>query len=234
MALVELLEIRGVENMFANRTDAGQQLAEALSDYARKSNVVVLGLPRGGVSVANEVAERLNADLDVMIVRKLGHPRQKELAVGAIASGGIRVLNESIPVPDVDLEEIYRRELRELQRREQLYRGVRPYPNLSNRCVIMVDDGLATGATMRAAVSAVRKMDAAEIVVAIPVAPPDTVRSLQREVDDVVCLMMPKYFDAIGRFYEDFSQTSDEEVQDILSRAWSQNDAARSSTREEE
>lgn len=205
---------------FENRVDAGRQLARALSHYAERPDVLVLGLPRGGVPVAAEVADALDADLDVLIVRKLGYPGQEELAAGAIASGGIRVLNENIRLPDEVLEEITERELRELRRREDAYRGERPYPSLEGRCIILIDDGLATGATMRAAVAAVRENGPSRVVVAVPVAPRETVRKLKEQADEVVCVVVPSSFFGIGQFYLDFSQTTDVTVREILQRAW--------------
>lgn len=207
-------------SVFENRTDAGQQLARALDHYADRADVLVLGLPRGGVPVAEQVADALDAELDVLIVRKLGYPGQEELAAGAIASGGIRVLNENIWLPEDVLGEITERELRELRRREQAYRGDRPYPSLEGRCIILIDDGLATGATMRAAVAAVRQRRPARVVVAVPVAPQETVRKLREEADEVICVETPASFFGIGQFYLDFSQTTDAVVRDILLRAW--------------
>jgi putative phosphoribosyl transferase len=208
---------------FANRAEAGQLLAEKLLDYAGCDDVIVLGLPRGGVPVAFEVAQRLRVLLDVFIVRKLGVPGFEELAVGAIASGGVRVLNEDVaralPNAQEVIEAVTARETTELERREQSYRDGRPAPELGRKTVILVDDGLATGATMRAAVAALRERDVAKIVVAAPVGAPETCRELQDEVDDIVCAMAPEYFQAVGQYYEDFSQTSDEEVRELLARA---------------
>ena len=211
---------------FSNRIQAGRELAEVLPEYANRSDVIVLGLPRGGVPVAYEIANALHVDMDVMIVRKLGHPGQEELAIGAIASGGVRVLNENLDVsPDV-LQDITQQQLTELKRRETAYRGDRPYPALKGRSVLLVDDGLATGATMRAAVAAVQKQDPEEVVVVVPVAPASTVRVLQFEADDVVCLLIPDVFYGVGQFYEDFSQTTDATVQKLLQQAWPQNPTA--------
>ena len=208
---------------FADRAEAGQLLAEKLLDYAGRDDVIVLGLPRGGVPVAFEVAQRLGVPLDVFIVRKLGVPGFEELALGAIASGGVRVLNQDVArsLPNVEeaLESITARETAELQRREQSYRDGRAAPELRGRTVILVDDGLATGATMRAAVEALRRRDVARIVVAAPVGAPETCRELQDEVDEIVCAMAPEYFQAVGQYYENFSQTSDEEVRELLARA---------------
>jgi putative phosphoribosyl transferase len=212
-----------MERAFPNRTEAGRLLAERLIKYAGRDDVIVLGLPRGGVPVAFEVAQRLGVPLDVFIVRKLGVPGFEELAVGAIASGGVRVLNEDVmralPNADETIESVTAMETAELERREQTYRDRRPAPELRNRIVILVDDGLATGATMRAAVGALRQRGVAKIVVAVPVGPPDTCREFEDEVDEIVCAMAPEFFQAVGQYYEDFSQTSDEEVRELLSRA---------------
>src|SRR5438876_9037533 len=211
-----------MERAFANRTEAGRLLAEKLVQYAGRDDVVVLGLPRGGVPVANEVATRLRAQLDVFIVRKLGVPGFEELAAGAIASGGVRVLNEdvirAIPHADQAIEAVTARETTELQRREQIYREGRPAPELRDRIAILVDDGLATGATMRAAVKALRQRGAAKIVVAVPVGPPDTCHEIEEQADETICLSMPEFFQAVGQYYEDFSQTSDEDVRELLAR----------------
>src|ERR1051325_4126288 len=208
---------------FANRAEAGQLLAGKLLDYAGRDDVIVLGLPRGGVPVAFEVAQRLRVPLDVFIVRKLGVPGFEELAVGAIASGGIRVLNEDVaralPNADEIIETVTQREMIEVQRREEQYRDGRPAPEISGRTVILIDDGLATGATMRAAVKALRQRGAAKIVVAVPVGPPDTCKEFEDEADEVVCASAPEFFQAVGQYYEDFSQTSDEEVRGLLARA---------------
>jgi putative phosphoribosyl transferase len=212
-----------MERTFPNRTEAGRQLAEKLIKYAGRADVIVLGLPRGGVPVAFEVAQRLGVPLDVFLVRKLGVPGFEELAVGAIASGGVRVLNEDVmrAIPNVDevIESVTARETAELERREQSYRDGRPPPELRNRVVILVDDGLATGATMRAAVKALRQRCVAKIVVAVPVGPPDTCREFEDEADETICASAPEFFQAVGQYYEDFSQTSDEEVRELLARA---------------
>src|ERR1700731_4098722 len=212
-----------MEGAFPNRAEAGRFLAEKLSQYANRDDVIVLGLPRGGVPVAYEVAKHLNAPLDVFIVRKLGVPAFEELAVGAIASGGVRVLNEDVarafPNADEIIESITAKETAELQRREQSYRDGRPAPELRDKTIILIDDGLATGATMRAAVKALRQRGAAKIVVAVPVGPPDTCREFEDEADEVVCASEPEFFQAVGQYYEDFSQTSDDEVRDLLARA---------------
>jgi predicted phosphoribosyltransferase len=212
-----------MERAFANRTEAGCLLAEKLVKYAGRDDVIVLGLPRGGVPVAYEVAKRLRAPLDVFIVRKLGVPGFEELAAGAIASGGVRVLNEdvmrAIPYADEAIEAVTARETAELDRREHEYRDGRPAPEFRDRVVILIDDGLATGATMRAAVKALRQSGAAKIVVAVPVGPPDTCHEIEQESDETICLSTPKFFQAVGQYYEDFSQTSDEDVRELLSQA---------------
>ena len=212
-----------MERAFPNRAEAGRLLAEKLENYVDRSDVVVLGLPRGGVPVAYEVAQRLGAPLDVFVVRKLGVPGFEELAAGAIASGGVRVLNEDVvrALPNADqlIESVTEKETVELERREQTYRDGRPAPELRDRAVILVDDGLATGATMRAAVAALRQRGVAKIVVAAPVGAPDTCRELEQEADETICAIAPEFFQAVGQYYEDFSQTSDEEVRELLSRA---------------
>jgi putative phosphoribosyl transferase len=212
-----------MERAFPNRAEAGRLLAEELKKYAGRDDVIVLGLPRGGVPVAYEVAWALNVPLDVFIVRKLGVPGFEELAAGAIASGGVRVLNEDVlralPNADKIIESVTAKETAELERREKSYRDDRPAPELRDRVVILVDDGLATGATMHAAVKALRQRDVAKIVVAVPVGPPDTCREFQDEADETVCATAPEFFQAVGQYYQDFSQISDEEVRDLLARA---------------
>jgi putative phosphoribosyl transferase len=208
---------------FRDRYEAGRLLAERLEKYAGRPDVIVLGLPRGGVPVAYEIAKHLGVTLDVFIVRKLGVPGFEELALGAIASGGVRVLNEEVarvlPGAESIIEEATGREQRELDRREQLYRGERPPLDLDGRTVILVDDGLATGATIRAAVSALRQRAVGCIVVAVPVGAPETCREFAGEVDETICVISPDYFQAVGQFYDDFSQTSDDEVRELLQRA---------------
>lgn len=211
---------------FRDRTAAGRALGEELRrlGYADRSDVLVLGLPRGGVPVAYEVATALHAPLDVFVVRKLGVPGQEELAMGAIASGGVRVLNRNIVevlgIPDSMIDETVAREQAELQEREELYRGEGARgAEARGRCVILIDDGLATGASMRAAVMALRQRQPARIVVAVPVAAEEVCRAFRREVDEMVCLMTPEFFHAVGQWYEDFSQTSDAEVRELLARA---------------
>lgn len=213
---------------FRNRQEAGRALAQALEAYRDRGDVVVLALPRGGVPVGYEVARALGAELDLMLVRKLGFPGQEELAMGAIASGGVQVLNEEVvrqaSIPPQVIERVAQQERRELERRQQAYRGDRPLPQIAGRCVILVDDGLATGSTMRAAVRALRQQGPGRMVVAVPVAPPETCQVLRQEVDEVVCLMTPRAFGGVGRWYEDFSQISDEEVRWLLQRAWQPRD----------
>lgn len=207
-----------------DRTAAGQALARLLTAYRGRPDAIVLALPRGGVPVAFEIATVLGLRLDLMLVRKLGVPGHSELAMGAIASGGERVLNrdvvDSLYIDEAAIEAVAERETRELQRRDRAYRGERAAPQLGAQQVILVDDGLATGATMRAAVGAVRAQSPARIVVAVPVAPPETVAVLRTQVEEVVCPFMPKMLIAIGRWYVDFSQTSDQEVLTLLQRAW--------------
>jgi putative phosphoribosyl transferase len=217
-----------MEGAFPNRSEAGRFLATKLSRYSGRDDVIALGLPRGGVPVAYEVASLLRVPLDVFIVRKLGVPGFEELAVGAIASGGVRVLNEDVmralPNANEIVEAVTQRETTELERREQEYRNGRPAPEIRGRIVILIDDGLATGATMRAAVKALRERGAAKIVVAVPVGPPETCREFEDVADEVVCASAPEFFQAVGQYYEDFSQTSDEEVRNLLARA-AQSDA---------
>jgi putative phosphoribosyl transferase len=208
---------------FRNRTEAGQILAERLTDYANRNDVIVLALPRGGLPVAYEVARSLNAPLDVFVVRKLGVPGHEELAMGAIATGGVRVLNrnviESLQIPEAIIDRVASRELRELERRERAYRDDRPAPDVQGRTVILVDDGIATGSTMRAAVAALRQMEAARIVVATPTCALATVREMEPEVDELVAVTTPARFRGVGEWYEDFSQTTDDEVRDLLEKA---------------
>jgi putative phosphoribosyl transferase len=208
---------------FADRRDAGRELARALDPYRDRDDVVVLGLPRGGVPVAFEVARALDAPLDAFVVRKLGVPWHPELAMGALASSGVRVLNlEVIEALDVDretIEEVTWRERRELERRERLYRGERAPIEVRGRTAIVVDDGLATGATMRAAVAALRELRAGAIVIAVPVASSITCAELASTVEELVCERTPEPFMAVGLWYRDFSPTSDEEVRDLLEQA---------------
>lgn len=208
---------------FQNRIEAGQQLATRLKSYANRPDVMVLGLPRGGVPIAYEVAKALNAPLDICLVRKLGVPGHKELAMGAIASGGVRVLNYDViswlGISSKVIDEVAARELRELQRRDRAYRGDRPQPEIGDRTVILIDDGIATGSTIRAAIAILKPQHPKQLVVAVPVAPPQVCDELSTEVDQVVCLITPKELYAIGLWYEDFSQTTDEEVHNLLTRS---------------
>jgi erythromycin esterase-like protein/predicted phosphoribosyltransferase len=208
---------------FRDRTEAGRLLAERLREYAGRDDVIVLALPRGGVPVAFEIAQALGAPLDVFVVRKLGVPGHEELALGAIASGGVRVVNrrliETLAIPADWVDAIEAKESRELARRERDYRGDRPPSDVAGRTVILVDDGLATGSTMLAAIRAVQQEHPARVVVAVPVAPPDVCEALRREADDVTCLLTPADFQSVGTWYADFSQTSDEEVRALLQRA---------------
>jgi predicted phosphoribosyltransferase len=208
---------------FKDRRDAGRKLAQKLSAYARRPNTLILALPRGGVPVAFEVALALNAPLDIFIVRKLGLPGREELAMGAIASGGIRVLNSDIirmlSVPDEVVNFVAKRELQELQRQERLYRGNGPSPAVRDRTVFLIDDGLATGASMRAAVAGLRGQHPSRIVVAVPAAAAETCDVFRSEVDEVVCAMTPEPFYGVSRWYEDFAQVTDEEVRTLLEEA---------------
>lgn len=206
--------------MFLDRRDAGRRLAKALDPFAGARNVLVLGLPRGGVPVAAEVAQALGAELDVLVVRKLGLPWQPELAMGALASGGALVLNQEVlqssGVADADFQTVLARERAELVRRERLFRGDRPHIDVAGRTVIIVDDGVATGATLRAGLAAMRMLKPARLVAAVPVAPPDTLLRLRHEADEVVCLYSPSSFHAVGAAYRDFAQTNDAEVRTVL------------------
>ncbi|MFW5802851.1 MAG: phosphoribosyltransferase [Verrucomicrobiota bacterium] len=210
---------------FKDRKEAGRRLAELLEDYAGREDVVVLGLPRGGVPVAREIAERLEAPLDVYIVRKLGTPGQEELAMGAIASNGARIINEhvvrSVGIPRSEIDQVARREREEIRRREKIYRGARKSAELAGKVVILVDDGLATGASMKVAVQAVRESSPKRIVVAVGTTPPQTLEEFKQwdEVDDVVAALTPAMFLGVAGSYEDFSQTSDKEVSQCLDAA---------------
>jgi putative phosphoribosyl transferase len=213
----------GLAVLFRDRHDAGRKLAAALRQYAGRGDVLVLALPRGGVPVAFEVAQALAAPLDILIVRKLGVPFQPELAMGAVASGGIRVLNDEV-VRQFDLrpeiiERVAEEELREVARRDAAYRHGRPAPNAAGKVAILIDDGLATGSTMRAAARAVRQQRPARLIVAVPVAAAGTCRDLRAEADEVVCLSTPEGFFAVGQWYEDFEQTSDDEVRSLLEKS---------------
>ncbi|TML86110.1 MAG: phosphoribosyltransferase [Actinobacteria bacterium] len=208
---------------FRDRTDAGRLLAERLRKYAGRDDVVVLALPRGGVPVAYEVAKTLGAPLGIFLVRKLGVPGHEELAMGAIASGGLVVLDErlvrTLGIGESELQRAIAAEARELERRAAAYDGDRALPELEGKTVILVDDGLATGATMRAAALAVRRLNPARVVVAVPVAAAETCREFEDVVDEVVCEATPSPFRAVGLWYDDFSQTTDEEVRELLARA---------------
>jgi putative phosphoribosyl transferase len=212
-----------MKTQFFNRTEAGQFLAENLNNYVNRDDVLVLALPRGGVPVAAEVAKRLNVPLDVFVVRKLGLPEHPELAMGAIASGGVRVFNgdvvNALRIPDEVIDAVSAEELIELQRREKTYRAGRPPLDVEGKTVIVVDDGVATGSTMLAAVSALRQLNAARIVVAAPVIAASTSSDIQRAADDVVAVIVPEHFYAVGQWYEDFAQTTDEEVRELLTQA---------------
>jgi putative phosphoribosyl transferase len=212
-----------VDDIFQDRRHAGRELAKRLIPYAQQENVLALALPRGGVPVAYEVATALHVPLDVFIVRKLGVPGHEELAMGAIASGGVRVLNDEIvnQIPQVGdiISAVAAREMQELERREFLYRGRRPPADVLGKTVLVIDDGLATGSTMRAAVLALRQQEAGKIVVAVPVASRETCLQLANQADEVVCVEIPSNFMAVGQFYADFSQTSDAEVSDLLAQA---------------
>ncbi len=208
---------------FRDRHDAGRRLADALLEYAGRNDVLVLALPRGGVPVGYEVALAIDAPLDVMQVRKLGVPGHEELAMGAIASGGVRILSdnvvETLGIPERVIAIVAAAEEHELDRRERIYREGRPFPEVRGRIVILVDDGLATGSTMRAAAAALRAQGADRLVAAAPVAPKETCDALRALVDDVICAVTPESFLAVGEWYEDFTQTSDTEVRDLLRRA---------------
>jgi len=209
--------------LFEDRFDAGRVMASKLGEFSGRNDVVVLALPRGGVPVGYEVAQALRAPFDVFVVRKLGTPGQEELAMGALASGGVTVLNreviQALGIPRQTINAVVAREERELERREREYRGQRPAASVRGRTAIVVDDGLATGSSMRVAAKALRKEAAAEIVVAVPVASASTCSEFELEVDKVVCATTPEPFSAVGQWYRNFSQTTDEEVRDLLGRS---------------
>lgn len=208
---------------FIDRADAGRILARELRPYQDRDDVIVLALPRGGVPLGFEIARELHATLDLFLVRKLGFPGHEEFAIGAIASGGVRVLNPAAfrvrHLSESEIDAIAARESRELERRERAYRGDRPLPDLRHKIVILVDDGLATGSTMRAAVGALRLLEPARIVVAVPVGSSEACELLSRDADEVVCASIPERFRAVGEWYHNFSQTTDEEVKDLLARS---------------
>jgi predicted phosphoribosyltransferase len=209
--------------IFKDRREAGERLAKELARYSGREDAVVLGLPRGGVVIAFAIAEALRIPMDILVVRKLGVPGNEELAMGAIASGGARVLNRDVirwmDIPDRVIENVTEGERRELERREKAFRGDRPRPDLRGKVVLLVDDGIATGATMRAAVSALRAMEPGRVVVAAPVAPPDVCTRLESEADGLVCLARVEPFGSVGSWYLDFPQVSDGEVRALLGRA---------------
>jgi predicted phosphoribosyltransferase len=209
--------------LFRDRREAGRFLAGKLIAYADRPDVLVMALPRGGVPVAFEVARALHAPLDVFLVRKLGVPGHDELAMGAIASGGVRVLNEEVVcglrISSDVVDKVVAREKQELERRERSYRGTRPAPDVRGRTTILIDDGLATGSTMRAAIAALRQQHPARIVVAVPVGAPETCAGFQDEADEAICALMPDPFYAVGVWYRDFSQTTDREVHELLEQA---------------
>jgi putative phosphoribosyl transferase len=221
--------MKEVDTNFKDREEAGRILANRLTKYADQKPIV-LGLPRGGVPVAFEVAKALKAPLDVYVVRKLGVPGHEELAMGAIASGDVRVLNkpvvEDLGISEEAIETETRKEQEELKRRELLYRGKRPPLDVSNRTVVLVDDGIATGSTIKAAIAALKKQKAGRIVVAVPVAPASTIDELKTEVDEVICVSTPEFFYAISLWYDEFPQTSDEEVRELLKEAEMKKEAA--------
>src|SRR6266550_3540482 len=209
--------------VYRDRTEAGKYLAAQLAHYANRDDLLVLALPRGGVPVAYEVATALNAPLDIFLVRKLGVPRYEELAMGAIATGGVRVLNDDVVrqlrIPASVIDSVAADELRELERRERAYRGNRPEPDVGGKTVVLVDDGLATGSTMRAAAAALRLQNPARIVVAVPVSAPQTCNEYRMGVDEIICAATPEPFLGVGQWYRDFSQTTDDEVRELLEKA---------------
>lgn len=215
--------IMSVLHRFKDRQEAGTLLAQQLVAYAGRDDVLILALPRGGVPVGFAISQALNLPLDIMLVRKLGVPGHEEYAMGAIASAGVAILHRdvinSLGITMAAVEQVKRREAAELERRERLYRASRPAPSLQDRTVILVDDGLATGATMQAALEAARAGKPARLIVAVPVAPPETCRSLRSTADDIVCLKSPEFFQAVGQWYEHFEQTGDAEVIELLAQA---------------
>jgi putative phosphoribosyl transferase len=212
-----------MSKLFHDRTEAGQVLADLLREYAGRKDVLILALPRGGVPVAFEVAQALDAPLDIFVVRKLGLPSNEELAMGALASGNIRVLNDevvqSFGISERTIEAVAEKEQVELERRERLYRGDSDLPSIRGKTVLLVDDGVATGSTMRAAVAAIRGQHPAQIIVAVPVAPPSTCDTLRTEADQVVCVATPEPFYAVGQWYRVFDQTTDRQVRELYERS---------------
>jgi putative phosphoribosyl transferase len=210
--------------LFHNRIDAGRQLAARLTAYASCPKAIVLALPRGGLPIAHEIARSLQLPLDVCLVRKLGVPGQRELAMGAIASGGVKLLNqtmvERLAIPPAAVQQVIQQEQAELQRRTQVYRRSHPVPDIAGKTVIVVDDGIATGATLRAAVALLKQQQPNRIVVAVPVAPPDILITLRQEVDEVVCVLIPDPLNSISLWYENFDQTTDAEVCELLDSHW--------------
>ena len=225
-----------LQTTLKDRADAGLRLVEPLLKYAHRPDVIILALPRGGVPVAYEVAKALDVRLDLMLVRKLGVPSHPEFAMGAIANGGIQIINEDAlrahPITPAAFDSVLARETQELLRRDQVYRGARPAVQLKDQVVILIDDGLATGASMMAAIHAVRMQAPSRIVVAVPVAPQETVEALRSEVNEVICPLIPEWMMSIGYWYLSFPQTSDEEVIDLLMRAWQREPATRASAQE--
>lgn len=209
--------------IFRDRSHAGKKLANKLSKFKDRDDVVVLALPRGGVPVAYEVAQKLNAPLDIFLVRKLGVPGHEELAMGAIATGGVRVLNQDVveylKIPPRVIDAVAAKEMQELKRREVKYRGDRPEPDVTGKTIILIDDGLATGSTIRAAAQALRQQAPARTVVGVPVSAPQTCDEYRIGVDEIICVVTPEPFLGVGQWYDDFSQTTDEEVHDLLERA---------------
>jgi predicted phosphoribosyltransferase len=220
--------------IYRDRVDAGKQLAKRLTDFAGRDDVLVLALPRGGVPVAYEVAKALHVPMDIFLVRKLGVPGHEELAMGAISTGGVRVLNDDIVsylrIPRDVIDAVAAGELKELERREREYRGDRPEPDVRGKTVILIDDGLATGSTMRAAAAALRQQNPTRIIVAVPVSAPQTCDEYRMGVDEIICARTPEPFFGVGMWYEDFSQTTDDEVRDLLGKA--RNETVRPNHRE--
>ena len=219
-----MIQSPAMQTTLANRAEGGRGLVEPLLKYANRPDVIILALPRGGVPVAYEVATALQVRLDLMLVRKLGVPSNPEFAMGAIASGGVQIINDDAlrvhPLDRASFEAVVAREAQELSRREKAYRGARPPLRLKDQVVILIDDGLATGSSMMAAVHAVRAQAPSRIVIAVPVAPLETLEALRNEVNEVICSLTPEWMISIGYWYMDFPQTSDEEVIDLLQRAW--------------